>query len=56
MISAADSKVLKGAHVIDAEQQINRVTDVHISDGKIEFVGDRVIAPGAEVVDVSATI
>ena len=39
MNSATDSFVLKGAHVIDAEQGIDRVADVHVADGKIQFVG-----------------
>jgi dihydroorotase len=53
MTSATDSFVLKGAHVLDAEQGIDRVTDVHVANGKIEFVGDRAIAPDAKVIDVS---
>ena len=32
--------VLKGAHVVDSSQGIDRVTDVHVKDGKIAFVGD----------------
>jgi dihydroorotase len=53
MNSATDSFVLKGAHVIDSEQGINRVADVHVADGKIAFVGTRDTAPGAKIVDVS---
>jgi dihydroorotase len=53
MDSATDSLVLKGAHVMDAEQGIDRVADVHVADGKIQFVGSREIAPNTKVVDVS---
>src|SRR5688572_6204904 len=45
--------VLKGAHVLDAEQGIDRVADVHVANGKIQFVGSREIAPDAEVIDVA---
>ena len=53
MVSATDSLVLKGAHVIDPEQGIDRVADVHLAGDKIEFVGSREIAPTTKVVDVS---
>jgi dihydroorotase len=53
MNSATDSFVLKGAHVIDSEQGIDRVADVHVADGKIAFVGTSDTAPGAKIVDVS---
>ena len=53
MVSATDSLVLKGAHVIDPEQGIDRVADVHLAGGKIEFVGSREVAPTTKVVDVS---
>jgi predicted amidohydrolase len=41
MKSATDSFVLRGAHVLDSEQGIDRVADVHVVDGRIEFVGSR---------------
>ena len=53
MISATDSLVLKGGHVMDPEQGIDRVADVHLADGKIQFVGSRDIASDTKVVDVS---
>ena len=53
MNSSMDSLVLQGAHVIDAEQGIDRVADVHIADGKIAFVGSRDIAPNTKTIDVS---
>ena len=56
MNSAADSFVLSGAHVLDAEQGIDRVADVHVADGKIEFVGSRDAAPGAKVIDVIGSL
>ena len=53
MSSATESFVLQGAHVLDAEQGIDRIANVHVANGKIEFVGDRAIAPDAKVIDVS---
>lgn len=55
MNAATASVVLKGGHVIDPEQGIDRIADVHIADGKIEFVGSREIAPTARAVDVSGS-
>jgi dihydroorotase len=52
MNSAADSFVLKGAHVLDAEQGIDQVADVHVAGGKIVHVGARDIAPGTEIIDL----
>jgi dihydroorotase len=53
MSPVANSFVLTGAHVIDAEQGIDSIADVHVADGRIEFVGSREIAPGTKTVDVS---
>src|SRR5262249_61951757 len=53
MDSATDSFVLKGAHVIDSEQGIDRVADVHVADGKIAFIGERPAATETKIVDVS---
>jgi dihydroorotase len=53
MNSATDSFVLKGAHVIDSVQGIDRVADVHVADGKIDFVGERPAASGSKIIDVS---
>jgi dihydroorotase len=53
MVSPAGSFVLRGAHVLDAEQGIDRVADVHVADGKIQFVGSRDITPDANIFDVS---
>jgi dihydroorotase len=53
MNSASGSIVLKGAHVMDAEQGIDRVADVHIADGRIQFVGSRDVAENTNVVDLS---
>jgi dihydroorotase len=55
MNSRADSFILKGAHVLDAEQGIDRIVDVHVAGGKIQHVGSREAAPGAEVIDVSGS-
>lgn len=53
MNEASASLVLKGAHVVDPEQGIDRVADVHIAQGKIQFVGSKDIPSNAEVVDVA---
>src|SRR5262245_26742659 len=52
-MNSADSFVLKGAHVIDSEQGIDRIADVGVVDGKIQFVGAGNIAPDTTVVDVT---
>jgi dihydroorotase len=53
MEPATSSLVLKGAHVMDPEQGIDRVADVHLADGKVQFVGSRELTPNTKVVDVS---
>jgi dihydroorotase len=53
MNAEAGRLVLKGGHVIDPEQGVDRVADVHIADGKIEFVGSKEVHPDAKTVDVS---
>jgi dihydroorotase len=53
MNAATDGLVLKGAHVIDSEQGINRITDVHIADGKIKSVGSADLPADASVIDLT---
>ncbi len=53
MNSASDSFVLMGGHVLDAEQGIDGIADVHIAGKKIVHVGSREPAPNAKIVDVS---
>jgi dihydroorotase len=53
MSAASDSLVLKGAHVVDPDQGIDQIADVHLSDGKVQFVGSADLPSGAEVVDLS---
>jgi len=53
MNSAADSFVLKGAHVLDAEQGIDKVADVHVAGGKILQVGPREVAADTKIIDVA---
>ena len=53
MNSATDSFVLKGGHVLDAEQGIDKIADVHVASGKIQHVGSRDAAAGTKIVDVS---
>lgn len=50
-----DMQILKGAHVIDKAQGIDRVLDVAIENGKIHSVGEpaEMRPAGAEVIDVS---
>jgi dihydroorotase len=45
--------VLKGAHVIDPAQGIDRVTDVTIAGGRIRSIGDAPPDPAAETIDLS---
>src|SRR5262252_1758892 len=52
MDPASGSLVLKGAHVIDPGQGIDGVVDVHVADGKIQFVGPRELSPNTKVVDL----
>lgn len=53
MNSASESLVLRGGHVLDAEQGIDGIADVHVANGKIVHVGSREAAPDATVIDVS---
>jgi len=45
--------VLKGAHVIDPAQGIDRVTDVTIAGGRIRSIGDAPADQAAETLDLS---
>jgi dihydroorotase len=53
MDTASDQFVLRGAHVIDPGQGIDRIANVHVAGEKIDFVGSKDVAPGTKVVDVS---
>jgi dihydroorotase len=53
MTAPGNSVVLRGGHVIDTEQGIDRIADVHIGDGKIQCVGSKDIEPDTEIIDVS---
>ena len=46
-------QILRGAHVIDRSQGIDRVVDVAIADGKIHSIGQTF--EEAEVIDVSGS-
>src|SRR5436190_8945198 len=48
-----DMQILRGAHVIDRSQGIDRVTDVAIADGKIHSIGE--VPSAGEVIDVSGS-
>jgi dihydroorotase len=53
MVQSEKILILKGAHVIDPAQDIDRVTDVTVVDGRIKSVGEAQITPDAEVLDLS---
>ena len=53
MNPAVDSFVLKGGHVLDATQGLDKVVDVHVAGGKIQHVGSREVSPGTKIIDVS---
>src|SRR5262249_22608534 len=55
MSTAGNRLVLKGAHVIDRSQGLDQVADVHVADGKIDFVGSQDISPDTKVIDVADT-
>ena len=55
MNSASEALVLKGGHVLDAEQGIDGIADVHVADGKIVHVGPLNAAPDATIIDVSGS-
>jgi dihydroorotase len=55
MSAAANRLVLKGAHIFDQSQGLDRLADVHIADGKIDFVGARKVSPDTAVIDVSGS-
>lgn len=48
--------ILRNGRVIDPSQDLDRVTDVAFSEGKVAAVGDRLEAGNAEVKDVSGRI
>ena len=54
MSNPAGITILRGAHVIDKAQGVDRVADVAIRDGKIHSVGGEAPA-GAEIIDVSGS-
>ena len=57
MTSRGHDLILRGARVIDPSQNIDRVTDVRFTDGRVAAIGDaQVGAPHTEVRDVSGKI
>ena len=49
--------VLKGGRIIDPSQNLDRVTDIAFSNGRVEETGARLApGPGAEIRDVSGLI
>ncbi len=48
--------ILRGGHVIDPSQTIDRVTDVAFADGRVAAVGDNLPASGATVENVGGFI
>lgn len=53
MAAGDDVLILKGAHVIDPAQGIDRVTDVTIENGRIGSVGPAAPIPSAKTLDLS---
>ncbi len=47
--------LLKNAHVIDPQQNIDGLSNVLISNGKIEAVGADLNDPGAECLDLAGS-
>lgn len=54
--NAASIHVLRGAHVLDTAQGIDRVTDVLMQDGKILDIGDGLAPADAQITDFSGHI
>ena len=52
-MASDDVLILKGAHVIDPAQGIDKVTDVTVSAGRIEAVGEAQPRAGAKIVDLA---
>jgi len=48
--------ILRGGHVIDPSQKLDRITDVAFAGGKVAKIGDALPADGAEVRDVSGYV
>lgn len=47
------NKIIKGGHVIDLKNGIDKVCDIRILDGMIEEIGEDLSVDGAEVIDAS---
>ncbi|WP_414463723.1 amidohydrolase family protein [Hyphomicrobium sp. DY-1] len=52
MTAILETTVLKGAHVIDPANGIDRITDIMIHDGRIAAVGDALDAENASIIDL----
>lgn len=52
MLDGSGTTVLRGAHVIDPSQAIDKVADIVVTDGKVAAIGGEA-PPDAEVVDLS---
>ena len=48
--------LIKGGHVVDPANDIDKVADVLVEDGKIAAVGEKLVADGAEVVDAAGKV
>jgi len=53
MLNSSKPVVLRGGHVIDASQGLDRIVDLTVCDGKILGIGES--PAGAEVIDVSGS-
>ena len=48
--------LLKHGHVVDPSQELDRVADILIAEGRIQAVGENLDAAGAQVVDVTGMV
>jgi dihydroorotase len=53
MMMEPPATVLRNAHVIDPEQNIDGIADVHVADGKIAAIGKLPPIPGVETIDLA---
>ena len=48
--------LIKGGRIIDPSQQIDKISDLLIEDGRVKSIGDSLLDDGAEVFDASGLI
>lgn len=50
------SILIRGAHLLDPAQNLDRTADLLVEDGKIKAIGEALSAPGARVIDAQGRI